>query len=89
MTLLGFGSNYFEILAKALIVEQLWDSRNYNIVLNVKRLFMIGFFSGLSVVFSSNFNFDVIGRVWSQYHKLEFCKVRFHSIIITKQLNSD
>ena len=34
------------------------------------------------------FQFDVISRVWWQYHKLEFCRVRLHSII-TKPLNGD
>ena len=34
------------------------------------------------------FQFDVISRVWWQYHKLKFCRVRFHSII-AKPLNGD
>ena len=34
------------------------------------------------------FRFDVISQVWWQYHKLNFCSVRFHSII-TKPLNGD
>ena len=43
-------------------------------------------FSGLSMVFSSNFN--SMSSVGFGYHELKFCRVRFHSII-AKPLNGD
>ena len=98
MTFLDFGSKYFEILAKALSCRAALRQQALMWSLKVKRLSMmtpsaLTDFSGLSMVFSSNFNSKSSVGYGDNTMNIKLCRVRFipllpnHSTAILQSLS--